>query len=209
MPYYAVKVGRLTGIYKSWEECEKQIKGFSRAKFKKFTTLDEANDFLLSKITVSKATDSNVADNFEVVYTDGSSLGNGKSGSRAGYGLFFKDDDPRNKGYRLEGDIQTNQRSELMAAIKALEIVESSTNLLIRTDSNYLVRGMNSWIKSWKLNEWNIPVKNMDLFKRLDKIVTERTGMVRFEYVKAHSGIYGNEMADKLAKEGALKNRSD
>ncbi|KAJ9055303.1 hypothetical protein DSO57_1005128 [Entomophthora muscae] len=78
----------------------------------------------------------------EVIYTDGSSRGNGKLGARAGVGVFFGEGDLRNVSERLIGQPQTNQRAELTAAIRALEKATPGKRIEIRTDSRYLINGI-------------------------------------------------------------------
>lgn len=143
----------------------------------------------------------------EVIYTDGASRGNGKEGARAGFGVYFGEGDPRNVSERLQGTRQTNQRAELMAAIRALEKSNPERIVEIRTDSKYLVRGLTEWLPNWLKEGWvtsrGTQIENRDLFEVLSKYVAERTKEVRWVYVPAHSGIFGNEAADQLAVEGA------
>merc|ERR1711879_520967 len=98
---------------------------------------------------------------------------------------------------------QTNQRAEIMAAIRALQVVPKTSNVIIFTDSNYLVNAMTKWIKAWRRNGY-LNVKNSDLFKLLDSLVVSFYVQPQFKHVRAHAGIEGNEMADVLAKEGAM-----
>jgi ribonuclease HI len=81
--------------------------------------------------------------------------------------------------------------------------------LEIRSDSNYLVEGMNSWIKKWGTDKskWD-RVVNRDLFKQLQQLRDEREGTTSFIHVPAHSGIPGNEEADRLAVEGASTSKT-
>lgn len=96
-----------------------------------------------------------------------------------------------------------------MAVICALQqaLGHGYSSLLVRTDSNLLIQSMTQWIKGWKKNGWKkrdgSPVLNIDLVKQLDGLMNRIT--VKFEHVSAHIGIFGNEMADKLAREGACK----
>lgn len=86
----------------------------------------------------------------------------------------------------------------IQAGIRAMEIAPSDQPLCIRSDSRYLVSGMNEWILTWSIHRWQ-QLENRDLFRRLQILRSERKASTRFEWVKAHSGIYGNEMADQLS----------
>lgn len=150
------------------------------------------------------------------VYTDGSCIGNPGPG---GWAYLIQSNVPgfdqnenlkENSGWEA---LTTNNRMELMACIKALEkvkaLIESVHNLslhsiCLRTDSRYIVNGLTSWLPNWKRNNWKTatktPVKNMDLWIRLDALVGSSPIRIGFEWVKAHSGIAGNERVDQLAK---------
>ena len=95
----------------------------------------------------------------------------------------------------------TNNRMELKAVIEALKYVNNETKLVIFTDSKYVMQGIQEWIKNWKINNWKTsqkkPVKNKELWQELDQLVSNRT--IEWQWVKGHSGDFGNEMADKLA----------
>lgn len=149
------------------------------------------------------------------VWTDGACTNNGKPSAVAGYGVYFGENDERNISARLEGK-QTNQRAELMAVIKAIESIMISNifnasllKLHIYTDSRYVIGGATSWIANWKSKGWTNkkkPIVNLDLWKRIDHLMTTNKERLSFQWihVDAHSGIHGNEMADKLAKKGTL-----
>ncbi|ORE21388.1 hypothetical protein BCV71DRAFT_168867, partial [Rhizopus microsporus] len=107
--YYAVRVGRRQGIYKSWSDCKEQVLGVSGAKFKKFNSLEEAQAFVDADVySTPRNTQSQTCQRYSpyasqrthsrktVVYTDGASAGNGQTGARAGYGVYWGDNDPRN-----------------------------------------------------------------------------------------------------------------
>ncbi|MDG1863382.1 MAG: ribonuclease HI [Yoonia sp.] len=138
-------------------------------------------------------------------YTDGACSGNPGPG---GWGaiLIARDGETVLKERALNGGEAhtTNNKMELMAAIAALEALDRPTTLTIVTDSSYVKDGITSWIFGWKKRGWktagNKPVKNEDLWKRLDA-ATQRHN-VKWEWVKGHAGHPENERADELARAG-------
>jgi ribonuclease HI len=141
-----------------------------------------------------------------VVYTDGACSGNPGPG---GWGVILTlgDHVKELKGGEAH---TTNNRMELMAAISALEALKRSCVVDIHTDSQYLRNGIMSWIHSWKRNGWRTadksPVKNVDLWKRLDAALGEHK--VQWHWVKGHAGHAMNERADELAREGLIAARA-
>jgi len=152
----------------------------------------------------------NREENRIVIYTDGSCTNNGKPNAKGGIGVYFHDNSPLNISAPLPGK-QSNNRAELQAAVKALMVVREKNfgPVQIRTDSGYVKQGITSWIKTWKKNGWRTAsgneVKNVDDWKELDAI--QATVDVEWKWVEAHKGIHGNEMADRLANEGAGNKR--
>lgn len=113
---------------------------------------------------------------------------------------------------RLEGDIQTNQRAELTAVLRALESVKDVERIRIFTDSKYTIDCVNSWYKSWQKNDWKKSngdvVLNQDLIKGIRALIEERDEAgfdTLFQWVKGHASNAGNIAADKLAVAGAKK----
>lgn len=136
-----------------------------------------------------------------VVHTDGSALNNPGPG---GYGVVLRLGDQLttlSKGYHLT----TNNRMEIMAVIVALKTVGEGKKVEIYTDSEYTINAITKWVFGWKKNNWikqdGGSVTNRDLIEELDELV--RANKVTFIKVKAHSGVPDNELADKLAKDGA------
>ncbi|CAG8520416.1 4181_t:CDS:2 [Cetraspora pellucida] len=198
------------------EECRDQVHKYPNAKYEKFPTLKEAQAFI-SGISISEkeqeldldATDNsyNIEVSKLVVWTDGCSLNNGKDGARAGIGVFWGNNHPRNLSERLPGYKQTNNRAEITAVIRALETCpDSELPLEIMTDSKYTINAYESWIPKWIKSGWKTankkPVENQDLFVRLVELIEARPGKT---HVPGHVGIPGNEAADRLANLGALK----
>ena len=135
-----------------------------------------------------------------VIYTDGGCRGNPGIG---GWGVWLRYGDHDKKLKGAERDT-TNNQMELMAAIKALEAIKSSSIAIeLYTDSKYVMTGINEWIVNWKAKGWKTAnkksVKNVALWKRLD--VLNQQHNVEWRWVKGHSGDSGNEMADTLANQ--------
>ncbi|CAK1548604.1 unnamed protein product [Leptosia nina] len=318
MPFYAVAKGRTSGIFMNWGDCEAQVKGFSGAKYKKFNTVVEAQDYIaaggitkkipsqkdqssnnefalanntgnnnlkrtysssaksknnqppvpakkskekrrkdssdsidddlgLSSIVVkqlddiearlkgvTKNVDNIVKKNTKVVgrktqlidqqdipqgfqtdhegyvqvYTDGACSANGRSGARAGLGVYWGEGSSLNISEPVSGRA-TNNCGEIQAASKAIQqAIDNGINrLAINTDSKFLINSATKWMSGWKRNGWKLksgePVKNEVDFKQLDRVLNKID--VKWIYVEAHRGIHGNERADQLAKAGASK----
>jgi ribonuclease HI len=132
-----------------------------------------------------------------VIYTDGACKGNPGEG---GWGAVIEDKKSVNKLYGYEENT-TNNRMEIVAAIKALKTFSEKSDIIIYTDSKYLMNGINDWINNWKKNNWKTSnkkdVKNVDLWKIIDELNLKHN--IEWNWVKGHSGNPGNEMADDLA----------
>ncbi|KAJ1914187.1 hypothetical protein IWQ60_008903 [Tieghemiomyces parasiticus] len=142
----------------------------------------------------------------QVVYTDGACINNGRAGSCAGVGAYFGDGDVRNISERLKGPVQTNQRAELTAIKRALEVCSRRRPLTVHTDSKYAMNAITVWSVKWQNNGWvncrGFPVANQDLIKAILALIDDRYKDTIFSYVPAHSGSEGNDMADTLAYNG-------
>jgi len=142
-----------------------------------------------------------------VIYTDGACSGNPGPG---GWGaiLRFGDHVKELKGGEPN---TTNNRMELMAAISALEALKQPCSVDVQTDSQYVRNGIVSWIATWKHNGWRTsekkPVKNVDLWRRLDAALVPH--QVRWHWVRGHAGHHMNERADVLAREAIAEMRAD
>lgn len=134
------------------------------------------------------------------IYTDGACKGNPGPG---GWGaiLFYGDKKKEICGGEAG---TTNNRMELMAAIQALELLNRPCTVELHTDSQYVMKGIQEWIRGWKARGWKTadksPVKNDDLWKRLDAARSRHD--VDWRWVKGHAGHPLNERADALANEG-------
>jgi ribonuclease HI len=135
------------------------------------------------------------------IYTDGACSGNPGPG---GWGALLHYGGRSKELYGGEAAPTTNNRMELMAAIQALESLSRPSVVRLHTDSAYLRNGIMSWLRSWKRNGWRTaskqPVKNEDLWRRLDAATAKH--QVEWLWVKGHAGDPGNERADALANKG-------
>lgn len=137
------------------------------------------------------------------IYTDGACKGNpgpGGWGALLNYGSFKKEMYGGESG-------TTNNRMELLAAIKALEALTRPCKIVLTTDSEYVRKGVLEWMDGWKRRNWltaaKQPVKNKDLWQRLDKV--KALHEIDWKWVKGHSGHPGNEKADDLANQGVIR----
>jgi len=131
------------------------------------------------------------------IFTDGACSGNPGPG---GWGALLRFNGAEKTISGAEAD-STNNRMELMAAISALELLKRPCKVSITTDSVYVKNGITQWIHGWKKRGWKTaskqPVKNVDLWQRLDKATQPHE--VSWHWVKGHSGHAENEIADQLA----------
>jgi len=228
--YYAVAVGRSTGIFTRWfgeGGAEGLVRGYAGAVYKGFATIEEARAFIASNkgkqrkppaAAKKKATPrartaarpkkpgpiepDRIESGRIVIYTDGGALGNPGPG---GYGAVIVQDGKTrelSKGFRMT----TNNRMELMACIAALGAVKESSAVVLHSDSQYVVNGIaKGWAKKWKANGWHksdkSPALNPDLWDQLLKLCDKHD--VEFRWVKGHAGIAGNERCDEMAVQSA------
>ncbi len=227
--YYAVAVGRSTGIFTQWfgeGGAEKLVRGYTGAVYKGFPTIEEARAFIeankgrkkkpattakkktssRSKTTAGQKAPAPVKPGQIVMYTDGGALGNPGPG---GYGAVIIENGKTkelSKGYRNT----TNNRMELMAVIAGLSAIKKSSSIVLHSDSKYVVNGITKgWAKKWKANDWKksdkSPALNTDLWDQLLKLCDKHD--VEFRWVKGHAGIAGNERCDELAVKAASGSR--
>jgi ribonuclease HI len=135
------------------------------------------------------------------IYTDGACSGNPGPG---GWGAVLTYGGRTKEMCGGEASPTTNNRMELMAAIRALESLTRPSKVRLHTDSSYLRNGITGWLASWKRNGWRTaskqPVKNEDLWRRLDAADAKHD--VQWLWVRGHAGDPGNERADALANRG-------
>ena len=288
-------------MYTDWSKAQEQIRGFTRPRYRKFSTREEAEDFvksgekpppavgfgeaqttvvtpgmmkenaknadgvefvagdgplphgaedgfdpnlLLDPTTgkvVYKTTQQKTATKTQAagipgvlrIYTDGSSLRNGTKLASAGVGVYFGPGDSRfvfnhnflkgelltdighpsrNVSEPLKGSRQTNQRAELTAILRAIDIAPRHRDVTIITDSRYAIDCVTVWFINWRRNNWMTkdkkPVENRDLIESILVKIEERHELkvkTEFEWIKGHNKDPGNEAADRLAVNGAQR----
>jgi ribonuclease HI len=134
------------------------------------------------------------------IYTDGACKGNPGPG---GWGAVLETGGKEREMFGGEAGT-TNNRMELTAVIAALSALKRPSRVILHTDSQYVQKGITEWIHGWKARGWRTaakePVKNVDLWKKLDEVI--RAHHIDWVWVKGHAGHDGNERADALANKG-------
>jgi len=134
------------------------------------------------------------------IYTDGACRGNPGPG---GWGALLLYGDHRKTLHGGEPET-TNNRMEMTAAIEALNALKGPREVILYTDSKYVMDGINKWMPAWKKRGWKTankkPVKNQDLWQALDEAVSRHK--IKWNWVRGHTGVDGNEEADALANRG-------
>ena len=141
------------------------------------------------------------------IYTDGACKGNPGPG---GWGVLLTSSAGERELFGGEA-VTTNNRMELMAVIEALTALKRPCAVTLFLDSEYVRKGITEWISGWKARGWRTaakqPVKNVDLWQRLDALVSGGGHQIDWRWVKGHSGDPGNERADQLANRGVQSAR--
>lgn len=213
MKYYAVKKGFKTGVFKSWDECKEQVHGYSSAEYKSFKSVDEANAYINGyDLTPSKINKTSIKDpstnrpndidkkypewDNPYVYIDGSY--NDKDGTY-GYGGFLIDSE--GKKYILQGCSKNAEMSSMRNVAGEIAGAVAGATLAVKLGIKkinifYDYQGIESWVTgAWKCRNKNTQEyrnKMLELMKSVE---------ITFVKVKGHSGVEGNEEADRLAKD--------
>jgi ribonuclease HI len=136
------------------------------------------------------------------MYTDGACKGNPGPG---GWGVLLTWGGTEKEMFGGEL-VTTNNRMEMMAVIEGLSALKQPCSITLYIDSQYVLKGMTEWLKGWKSRGWMTaskePVKNVDLWQRLDTLVNTAGHKIEWRWVKGHAGHPGNERADMLANRG-------
>ena len=228
--FYTVYKGFEIGIYEKWKDCEKNVKGYPNAIFKKFKDKKDAEYFLINGQDPSKHKEKknkkliqkSETENYEIpkginVFTDGSRILK-ENNLYGGYGIYFGDQDKRNKAEPYIDEEITNNRAELFAILETLNILEKEIKekkiINIFTDSEYSLKSVTEWYKKWEKEKWKD--KNGNIRKNIDYIipissVLENNRNINIKHIYSHTGkkdfmSVGNEKADNLAVNGAKKN---
>jgi ribonuclease HI len=206
--YYAVARGMKPGVYHDWfgpEGAEAQVRGYSGAVYKGFSSLGEAKQWLKNPIPAGSGSKKGAllertAPSSEkiVIHTDGSCRGNPGPG---GYGVVIVRGAKRielSEGFRLT----TNNRMELMACIAALKALGTPSDVILYSDSRYVVNAINKgWARKWRTNQWmrtrTEAAENIDLWDQLLDLCDQY--QVQFIWVHGHAGHSENERCDELA----------
>lgn len=235
--YYVVLNGRVPGIYSTWTECKQQVLKYKNAKYKSFKQLNQAEEYYNTESSSkvhnkpdNKRDKSDILDKtnetIQYIYTDGACSNNGRKNANAGYGVYISENNPNNISERVVGK-QTNNVAEVLAIIKALELIKKNTKLLttsnnnkdinknnanitqwvIVTDSKYALRYATTLGEKYNKENWKTDIPNKELVKQLYLLTQDvkKYKNVEFQKVEAHTGkqdkhSLGNEQADKLAR---------
>lgn len=184
MSFYAVRVGKIPGIYNTWDKCKEQVIGFKGAIYKKFMKLQDAQKFIDNTSTTYNTRSNSFKSyirkkkknnkvyvkkpNTLYIFTDGSSVGNGSSESIAGYGIYIPE--PFEHQIKMRGVLPkgtTNNYAELKAILDALRLHDYNElkrnsqntetpidNIVITTDSEYSINCITKWAAKWDKNGW-------------------------------------------------------
>lgn len=186
--FYAVKKGYQTGVFLTWAECQKQTQGFKGALFKSFPTQAEAENYLNEQPTV---TISEQADNRYYIYVDGSYINGEYSWGMAIFHHGQLIETYNGKGTSPEASELHNVAGEIQGAIEA-------TKWAIAHDEKIVICHDYIGLSEWATGNWKT---NKELTKAYAQFMKPHLNLVTFKKVAGHTGVSGNELADKLAKQ--------
>lgn len=221
MVYYAIHKGFKPGVYTKWLDCKKNIDKYNNPIFKKFDNKIDAENFVKNgwKKSLIKKCNQILKDEDEInefkpeiiVFTDGSCINNGKPNAKAGYGIYFGENDSRNISKKIEGK-QSNNTGELTAIYELSNIllneINNNNRILVVSDSIYAIRCATSYgEKNAKIN-WSKNIPNIDLVKKIYEIYNNKD-YIKFYHIYSHTNkndyySKGNEQADLLANKAII-----
>lgn len=186
--YYAVKVGKTPGIFNSWDECKQQVNGYPGALYKSFVTLGEAQQYMQGAELKKEISQ----DNLYHIYVDGSYINHRYSWGFAVYVNDILTYTKNGVGENEEAAKLHNVAGEIEATIQAVEWAKSNKLNHITIHHDYI--GISEWAqKRWKTNN--------QITQEYARYMESNLSWIEFVKVAGHSGIEGNEVADKLAKD--------
>lgn len=201
--YYAVRRGRVPGIYYTWKDAQQQIDNFPGARFKSFYSYEQASQYVQTKDKWITVSDTSYAD--VLIYTDGGCRHLAKLGAYA-FLIINQKTGERFSGKRAVPEV-TNHQMELMALLSALRHFNQyqDKQVVVVTDSRYTMQTfVSGWIESWYKNNWvkadGQPVKNVGLMEALYNTISQFKS-VNFKWVKGHANNSGNNRVDLLVNQ--------
>jgi ribonuclease HI len=221
--YYVVWTGRQPGIYTTWSEAERQVKGFPQARYKSFTSPVAAQEAYAGgsgstsklatkkpagseqkKSTAKSSSSADILNADVVIFCDGACDPNpGKSGTGI---AVYKHKICAELWYGLYNPSGTNNTAELLGLFHSLlmakEAVLRDESVIIHCDSKYSIDCVTKWAFSWKAKDWTKKggdIKNLDIIKSAHEIFLEIADKISVQHIKAHAGIEGNELADRMS----------
>jgi len=207
--FYAVRVGRQVGIYKTWNECLEQIKHYPNQQFKKFDTRKEAEDFIKND-TICTDYENVYDDSVLNVYTDGSSYHNGRPDAKASYGVYFGKNDTRNESGIIT-ELASNNRGELMGLLRAIELIKPEEETIVHTDSMYGLKCVYEYGIKMKKMGYPKEIPNIDIIKKMREILEVKSN-IKFHHLNSHTNkedmhSLNNAVVDKMAGDVLLEFR--
>lgn len=219
--YYVVWTGRQPGIYTTWSETERQVKGHPQARYKSFTSQMAARDAFASgssgkpsakklpgatqtKTTATSTDTKDILNADVVIFCDGACDPNpGKSGTGI---AVYKHKILDQLWYGLYNPTGTNNTAELLGLFHSLLIAKEAVlrdeSVIIHCDSKYSIDCITKWAFSWKAKNWTKKggeIKNLDIIKAAHAAYLEIADNIQVQHIKAHIGIEGNELADRMS----------
>lgn len=216
MKYYVVFKGRAPGIYKNWSECQEQVSLFKGAEHKAFNSKQAAEEAYYGFGCIAnsdhrkceqidKAEDTVLLNYFDyTIFCDGACRDNpGKAGS----GLaIYQRNQLESLIYGAYESYSTNNSAELQALLQSLlwakYYIEQGLSVQIYSDSAYAINAVTDWSFNWASNNWKKnkgTIVNLELIQRCHILFVSLGGRLAIKHVKAHSGVEGNELADRMA----------